>query len=128
MFRRLSYVPYDKELARRLGVPVVAHLLLDSVLAATGGSSTKVEAKRSAFHAALRALYMPYLRIYTAPDQHRELHASMVPFSEASQQQILKPKLPLAPKVIEHTKYRPMPARAENAVKKRRFRHKKSKK
>ncbi|GFS08409.1 hypothetical protein ElyMa_001273200 [Elysia marginata] len=117
---------YDKLLAKKLGVPVVAHLLMDGILAATGWSSTKVEAKRSAFDEALRALYMPYLCIYTAPDEHRELHACMVPFSEAHEEQILKPKLPMAPKVIEHTKYRQLEPKPKSKAG-RRFRRKNKK-
>ena len=97
---------YDKDLAKKLGVRVVAHLLMDGVLGSTGHGLTKVDAKRAAFDSALRALFMPYLRIFTAPDEHRELHACMVPFSQAREQQILKPMLPTVPKILQHTKYR----------------------
>lgn len=118
---------FDKALAKKLGKTVVAHLLMDGIVAATGWGPTKVDAKRSAYDEALRVLYMPYLRVFTAEDEHRELHGSLVPFSQAMEHQILKPHLPMAPMIIEHTKYRLVLPKREK-IHFRRNRKKKNKK
>ncbi|GFN77619.1 hypothetical protein PoB_000412500 [Plakobranchus ocellatus] len=77
---------HDRPLAKSAGVGAVVHVLFDGVLAGTGAAGSKIQAKRNAFEAALRKIYMPYLRVYEGADKHRELQASIKQFSKASGQ------------------------------------------